>query len=77
VSYYPEEQLIRNGFKTTRIPGVLPSLNLPVKSFTSFSNNVAERSTSSIEKRLSSSSSTTLITSSGPSSSWLGYKYKN
>ena len=47
--HYPEESLIRNGNKTTRIPGTLPTLNLPVKPFTVFKT---ERSTSSIEKRV-------------------------
>ena len=31
--HYLEDQLIRNDTKTTRIPGVVPTLNLPVKSF--------------------------------------------
>ena len=31
--HYPEDKLIRNTTKTTRIPGALPTLNLPKKSF--------------------------------------------
>lgn len=48
--HYPEEQLVRNESRTTRIPGSLPSLHLPAKCHptTSF----PERSTSSIEKRV-------------------------
>ena len=54
--HYPEESLIRNANKTTRIPGTLPTLNLPVKSFTV---SKTERSTTSIEKRVVASAVTT------------------
>ena len=47
--HYPEEDLIRNESRTTRIPGVVPTLNLPVK--TCASKSFPERSTSSISKR--------------------------
>jgi hypothetical protein len=47
--HYNEECLIRNQTKTTRIPGSLPTLNLPIKSYSKVSVN--ERSKSSIEKR--------------------------
>ena len=33
--HYCEDQLIRNAVKTTRKPGALPSINLPVKRFSS------------------------------------------
>ena len=57
--HYPEECLIRNPNKTTRIPGSLPTLNLPLKSHAPSSKK--ERPSASIDKReqyaLSSSSS--------------------
>ena len=46
---YTEECLLRNKIKTTRVPGSLPTLNLPVKSFSS--NPYSSRGTQSIEKR--------------------------
>lgn len=53
---YTEDCLIRNPNKTTRILGSLPTVNLPVKSFTA---PKTERSTVSIEKRALASTSTT------------------
>ena len=52
--HYPEEHLIRNDIKTTRVPGVIPTLNLPVKSFPS---TKTARATTSIEKRSAAASS--------------------
>jgi len=46
--HYPEETLLRNSTRTTKIPGALPTLNLPLKSFSKPQN---ERNTDSIEKR--------------------------
>lgn len=46
--HYSDECLLRNPNKTTRIPGSLPTLNLPVKSI---SKPTSERPTTSIEKR--------------------------
>ena len=31
--HYPEDKHVRNESKTTRIPGALPSLNLPISRF--------------------------------------------
>jgi hypothetical protein len=53
--HYAEETLLRNQRKTTRIPGSLPTLNLPVKSF---QTQKCERSTASIEKRATLPTST-------------------
>ena len=47
--HYDEKYLIRGKKKTTRIPGSLPTLNLPIKSCPS--TVPAERSTTSIQKR--------------------------
>lgn len=51
--HYPEENLLRNEKKTTRIPGSLPVLNLPIKSFPLLKK---ERPTTSIDKRSTTSS---------------------
>lgn len=48
--HYPEEVLNRNTNKTTLIPGSLPTLLLPVRSFAALE---VKRSTSSIQKRSS------------------------
>ena len=58
--HYEERFLIRGKKKTTRIPGSLPTLNLPIKSFPS--STPTERSTTSIQKRLA----TTIYTVTPP-----------
>lgn len=67
--HYSEDSLIRNEKKTTRIPGSLPTLNLPQKSVPSSLKSVSERSTTSIEKRVLTSSS-----SSSQTKPYVAYK---
>lgn len=59
--HYPEDQLIRNQIKTTRIPGALPTLNLPKKTFPNTLETKMERSTVSITKRSVSSSAVSTV----------------
>ena len=69
--HYPEEQLIRNFTKTTRKPGAVPSINLPIKSIST--TVAAERSTISIQKRLYSSSSSSTTISVATTSCYLSF----
>ena len=56
--HYTEDMIIRNPINTTRVPGAIPSINLPVKSVPPSSVKLAERSTVSMAKRLVSSTVT-------------------
>ena len=61
--HYPEETLLKNPRKTTRIPGSLPTLNLSVKSFQS---QKYERPTGSMEKRTALNAANSSATQSSP-----------
>ena len=67
--HYADVSLIRNEKKTTLVPGSLPTLNLPTKSF---EKEKQERSTASIQKR--DSASTNILPSTPPNTNLVVYK---